>query len=478
MIHKERNQEMESSSSSNSNSQQLLFLLGCYTKPMGHVPNGSGHGISLASIDSKSGRMKLLATQQLNLDRLEKIPNPSFLTTSRSNYTEKDKKNNITVYSLSEIDESSIVTALHVNYNEYDTDNNTSNTIGTLNDDILFQHQPSGFGGAHIEVDSSEEGDYCFIANYASGNISIYGINDQESEKKGDKQQEARNQASFHMRLLHESQHGIPGKEDPSIIFPSSKFPLRQDAAHAHQIRARRVPYSDIYSDNNDIDANLKKNYILYVPDLGMDRIVQYSFRVLNSKETSVDRLIGKELVIPGGPRHLDFHPFLSNRAYVSIELESRVGVLNVNESNGLLEELIEERSALSESDLARDDVKHYLSSHIEIHPSGKFGYVANRSFNGNCSIMAFRIDFDIDNVDGGEVKGSGKVRYIIGHFPTRGDTPRHFTITPGRGDYLLVGNQDSHTVQAFKIDLESGMLSTENHMTLDTPSPSCIKFI
>ena len=443
---------MESSSSSSSASTTLQFVLGSYTKPMAHVPGGRGMGISLASLDPLTGKMILLSQQES--DKYEKMPNPSFIAVQT-----QPENGDLIVYSLSEVDESATVNAILVKPpNTVNIDSTSSNTVTNLDDKILYQDTFSGQGGAHLEIDTN--GKFCFLANYVSGNIAIYGIENSSIEGKG-----------FSMKLLHESQHGIPGKEDPSIIFPSEKFPNRQEAAHAHQIRARKMPPLLMVP----FSENVEEQFILYVPDLGMDRIVQYSFRVLKSKGTTLDRLTGKELMIVGGPRHLDFHPFLRNRAYVSIELVSRVGVLAVNEATGLLEELIEETSTLSESDLKRDDVRNYLSSHIEVHPSGKFVFVANRSFNGNCSIVAFRIDFDFV---GNDMKGTGNIRNIIGHYSTRGDTPRNFTISPGVGDYLLVGNQDSHTVQAFKIDLESGTLCTNDDMTLQTASPSCIKFI
>ena len=163
-----------------------------------------------------------------------------------------------------------------------------------------------------------------------------------------------------------------------------------------------------------------------------------------------------------------------------------------MNESTGLLEGLANPNptntisnpiSTLTTADLAREDVIHYLASHIEIHPSGKFCYLANRSFNGNCSIVAFRLDFDYEKEESEieneiERRGTGDIRYIIGHYSTRGSTPRHFTITPGRGDFLIVGNQDSHTLQVFRVNLETGSLETNESMSLSTPSPACIRCI
>ena len=46
-----------------------------------------------------------------------------------------------------------------------------------------------------------------------------------------------------------------------------------------------------------------------------------------------------------------------------------------------------------------------------------------------------------------------------MGHESTRGNTPRNFGIHPD-GDALLVANQDSNAVAAFRLDAGSGALT------------------
>jgi 6-phosphogluconolactonase len=63
-----------------------------------------------------------------------------------------------------------------------------------------------------------------------------------------------------------------------------------------------------------------------------------------------------------------------------------------------------------------------------------------------------------------------------VGHEPTRGRTPRSFSIDP-TGNFLLAANQDSDTVTIFRIDPGSGALRYTNHAA-QVPTPVCVKFM
>ena len=63
----------------------------------------------------------------------------------------------------------------------------------------------------------------------------------------------------------------------------------------------------------------------------------------------------------------------------------------------------------------------------------------------------------------------------LVGHEDIGGSIPRSFGITP-EGDYLIVACQDTHTINTFKIDKETGKL-TSTGSKAPCPSPVRIQF-
>jgi 6-phosphogluconolactonase len=95
----------------------------------------------------------------------------------------------------------------------------------------------------------------------------------------------------------------------------------------------------------------------------------------------------------------------------------------------------------------------------VVVHPSGKFVYGSNRGHN---SIAAFAIE------------PGGKLR-PIGHQGQGVKTPRNFNIDL-TGKWMIVANQDGHSLVVFKIDQQTGALSPTG-VAADVPSPVCVKF-
>ena len=75
------------------------------------------------------------------------------------------------------------------------------------------------------------------------------------------------------------------------------------------------------------------------------------------------------------GPRHLDFHPS-GNWVLASVERQARLKVYRLGDDGDLGAEPV-----CDVSTLAKAATQHQPSSFITIHPSGRFAYVANRSF-------------------------------------------------------------------------------------------------
>jgi 6-phosphogluconolactonase (cycloisomerase 2 family) len=96
----------------------------------------------------------------------------------------------------------------------------------------------------------------------------------------------------------------------------------------------------------------------------------------------------------------------------------------------------------------------------IQVAPSGNFVYVSNR---GQDSIAIFGVD-----------PADGRLT-PIGWEPTRGRTPRYFTLDP-TGSLLYAANLESDNIVAFRVDQKSGKLAPTGQV-VPTGSPSCIIF-
>ncbi len=193
------------------------------------------------------------------------------------------------------------------------------------------------------------------------------------------------------------------------------------------------------------------ERFILAV-DLGSDQIWVFELdenlgKLLPANPPTV------QLPVGSGPRHFDFHPngrFL----YVLGELDSTVTLLHYNPENGTL------TADENIPTLPKDFPGQNTGAEILVAPSGKFIYVSNRGHD-SLAILA------INETDGH--------LSLIGHQPTFGKAPRHFTIDPS-GNYLIAANQDSDTLAVFQIDPKSGRLNLQGPL-VPTPTPVCIQF-
>lgn len=157
------------------------------------------------------------------------------------------------------------------------------------------------------------------------------------------------------------------------------------------------------------------------------------------------------------GPRHLTFNTAQLNDkgmmpAYVINENNSTVDAFNFDTHSGTLTPF------QTINALPSDFKGKNTGAEIEVHPSGKFLYSSNRGHN---SIAVFQIAVD------------GKLS-LVQHAPTQGDIPRNFTVTPD-GKMLLVANQNSDNIVAFKIDAGTGKLTQS--ATSKVFTPVCIVF-
>uniref|UniRef100_M4B320 6-phosphogluconolactonase n=1 Tax=Hyaloperonospora arabidopsidis (strain Emoy2) TaxID=559515 RepID=M4B320_HYAAE len=186
----------------------------------------------------------------------------------------------------------------------------------------------------------------------------------------------------------------------------------------------------------------------LLAADLGTDSVVQYTLNV-NNKQLEHEELISCR---PGsGPRHFALSIELGV-CYVLGELDNTVGVYAFDASTGKLNP----ETLQTISTLPKDyEGPTALASDIHISPTNNFVYAATR-FSNTIAIYEILPDTRLQLVD------------IV---PTRGATPRDILLFK---DFLLVGNQDSDSLDVFRVDEDTGKITYTGN-SVECPSPSCM---
>jgi len=198
---------------------------------------------------------------------------------------------------------------------------------------------------------------------------------------------------------------------------------LRHSGSGPHARQTTPHPHASVFDP-------LDKRY-LYIPDLGLDRVMIYELG-----EDSVDWTSkGAALLAPGdGPRHMAFHPD-GRSFYVVNELAGSISrFTRADDDHWERQETV--------STLPGSFKGENLCAEIAVSPDGKFVYASNR---GHDSIAVFRLD----DTSGALVPA--------GHISTRGKHPRHFTILPD-GKWMIVANQHTNNLVVYQIDTGSGL--------------------
>jgi 6-phosphogluconolactonase len=188
----------------------------------------------------------------------------------------------------------------------------------------------------------------------------------------------------------------------------------------------------------------------IFVPDLGIDQVSVYQIGSGGTK--LVKAPVPSIIMAPGsGPRHLAFHPGMKV-VYVVNEIASTVSVVTLNKDGSYT--TVETVSALPDG-----YDKPNTSADIHISKDGRFLYASNRGCN---SIAVFSVSPE-----------NGKI-IQIGQESTRGDGPRNFTLSPDE-NYLLVANQNTQDIVAFRRDTTTGKLQYTDQVKAF--KPVCLLF-
>lgn len=272
---------------------------------------------------------------------------------------------------------------------------------------LKFINRVSSEGSHPCYISMDKSGKWVLVANYSSGSFSVFPIG-----AKG--------------QLLNARQ--------TTSHSGNSVNTERQNSPHAHAAL--------LSSDNK----------MLYVTDLGTDKIMCYPFNTKNGN-ADVRRVTAVHTDPGSGPRHLAFHPN-KKYAYVVQELTATVTLYTVKNNK------LTEKQNISSNPLTYKGPAG--SADIHVSPDGKFLYVSNRALSNTIAI--FRIN-----------QKNGMLT-IIGHQYTMGIKPRNFNFDP-TGKYLLVANQDTDQIVIFKRDPGTGML-TDTGKRIAVPRPVCLQWI
>lgn len=175
---------------------------------------------------------------------------------------------------------------------------------------------------------------------------------------------------------------------------------------------------------------------LLFVADLGNDTIDMIPYEDKNGfklKETET-----KSFNVPAGsgPRHIVFDKD-HQLVYVTFELTNEIGVFDFQNSDLKLKEII----SLTESKTTSGS-----AAELKLTSDNNFLYATVR---GN------------DNILVGFKTNEGERLEKIQTIKTD-SYPRNFILTDNE-DYILVANQDSNSIQIFKRDIVSGLLTNVN---------------
>ena len=263
----------------------------------------------------------------------------------------------------------------------------------------LLNSEPNN-GSAPCYVAIDKTGKWLFAGNYSSGDLTLHPINADGSI------------GAIKQLIKHEG-------SGPDIT--------RQKSPHVH--------CTYVSPDNQ----------YLYVPDLGIDKVMIYPFNAISGTLDEKNKSFYK--VDPaGGPRHITFTKD-GKFGYLAEEMSGAVVVL---QRNGKELNNIQRLNQLPAGEKGS-------AADIHLSPDGNFLYASQRSNN---TIQIFKVN-----------KTDGTISYI-GSQSTLGQAPRNFSIHPS-GKFLVVGNQNSDYSVIFNRDLKTGLL-TDSGKRINVGKPVC----
>lgn len=389
-----------------------LFLVSSYTDTsvLAHTPKGTlGEGIYSLHLDTTTGRLTRLATTTLG-------PNPAFIL--------KHPSLNNVFYATTECiaSEGDLLTLELQENGEFK---------------VLGRQSAKGKSTCYVNLRPTL--DWMVLVNYWDAKLSTLPV----------------------------ANNGVVGEPREVFMQPQAEY-----VEKACPTREEHWKYRQRWPHSHCCVTEPYRGEHMFVSDLGLDKIFVYE---LDSCEGKLLPKAEVQLPKGRGPRHLVFHKEV-RCAYVVNELISTVTVLQYNErrfdGGYAAEDSADPSAVLAQTQMLSTLPEDYEnegsispcgvwkasshSSEIRLHPSGKFLYIGNR---GHDSIAVFAVDPTSGALAAVEVKGSG------------GKCPRNFNFDH-TGRYMVVGNQDSNSLNVFEIESDGRLIETDR---VSLPSPNFV---
>ncbi|MEY4051467.1 MAG: lactonase family protein [Chitinophagia bacterium] len=191
----------------------------------------------------------------------------------------------------------------------------------------------------------------------------------------------------------------------------------------------------------------------LLTPDLGMDEVSIYPYQTKNGPPLQIQKASKIQSSPGAGPRHLSFS---SNGKFVYV-IEELTGSISVYRFYKGIASFIQKVYTHPKSFKGVAG-----SADIHLSPDGLFLYASNRGTENN--IISFKV------LPNGKLEEKS-----IQYYSTEGKAPRNFTINK-EGTWLLVANQDSDNIIAFRRNIQTGSLTTTG-VSIKLSMPVCLLF-
>jgi len=192
--------------------------------------------------------------------------------------------------------------------------------------------------------------------------------------------------------------------------------------------------------------------YVL-TPNLGMDEISIYSYQTKNGPPLQILKANTIQSSPGAGPRHLCFS---NNGKYIYVieELTGSISVYRFYKGTASFLQKVYTHSKSFKGVAGSAD--------IHLSPDGLYLYASNRGNENN--IVSFKV------LPNGKLEEKS-----IQYYSTEGKAPRNFTINK-EGNWLLVANQDSDNIIAFRRNNQTGALSSTG-VSIKLSMPVCLLF-
>jgi 6-phosphogluconolactonase len=282
--------------------------------------------------------------------------------------------------------------------------------------------EPVGGGPAPMAFDPTES--FLYVGQRSDRTISSFGVDAQTGQltymntvpAAGNPVYVATDRSGRHLLSAYYGENRIAVHaigEEGQLGTPATQ--VLQAGRRAHAIMADR------------------SNRFVFVPALGVNRILQYTLDV-DTGELTPNSPPGTTAVSGSGPRHIAFHgrgPWV----YSANELNSTVTAYALDDAGTLT-------SSQTLSTLPEAFAGENFPADIHITPDSRYLYVSNR---GHDSIAAFALDADTGQLT------------AIGHWATQ-DWPRAFAIGP-MGHFLYVAGERSDSLATYRVGAATGRL-------------------